>query len=173
MKADDAIKAALPTGQERLLRRKLPQAVYHLRAVEPEEERAARQAVADAREHLQTVSFRVDDGAAAAIAEADEALEAARSVLAACYEPVVIQALEPEHFEEVAAQHPARPDEDEAYNLDTLCPELFYLGVQGALTREQWEEEVKPQLGRGEWMGLGATALNLNGRLSDGTIPKD
>lgn len=173
MSADDAIKAALPTGQERLLRRKLPTVVHHLRAAEPAEEQAARTAVAEARERLQRTLFRVDDDAAAAIAEVEGALEAARSVLAACYEPVTIQALPPEEFEEVAADHPARPDEDEAFNLDTLCPELFYLGVQGKLTREQWENEIVPQLGRGEWMGLQSAAMNINGRLSDGSIPKD
>lgn len=168
----EAIKAS---GQSRLLRRKLPEVVHHLRAVEPEEEAAARKAVADARERREDATFRVDEGAEADRTAADAELDQARAALAACYEPVVIRALPPEEFEQVAADHPARPDKDEAYNLDTLCPELFYRGVRDTseLTREQWETEVVPQLGRGEWMGLTVAAMAINGRMSDGSIPKD
>lgn len=168
--AAEAIKAA--TGQTRLLRRKLPEVTYHLRAVEPDEEAAARKAVADARERLETATFRIDDAAESAVTAAQADLDQAQATLAACYEAVVIRALPPAEFEALAADHPARPDKDEAYNLETLCPALFYAGVQGELTAEQWETEVVPQLGRGEWWGLQAAAMNINGRSADGAIPK-
>lgn len=171
--ADEAVKAASPAGLGRLLRRRLPEVVHHLRAAEPHEEAAARKAVADARERLEEASWRVDDKAAAAIAAAQVDVDQARAALAACYEPVAIRALPPAAFEALAAEHPARPGQDEAYNLETLCPALFYAGVQGELTAEQWEHEIVPQLGRGEWWGLQAAAMTINGRATDGSIPKD
>lgn len=172
--ADDAIKAAppQPTGQKRLLRRKLPQDIHHLRAVEPEEERAARQAAEDARERLSVASMRIDDKADAAIKAAQRKLDQANAALADCYEPVVIQAMPPAEFEDLVALHPKRDGKEEAFNAETLLPELFLVCVQGELTREQWETEVIPQLANGEWVAMQNKALEVNGRYSDGLIPK-
>jgi hypothetical protein len=171
--ADEAIKAAPPTGLERLLRRKSPEVVHHLRAAEPHEEAAARQAVADARERLETASWRSDEQAQAAITAAQAEVDQARAALAACYEPVVIRALPPKEFEALVDEHPARDGKDEPYNPETLNMELFHLCVQGNLSREQWETEVIPQLSKGELLSLETAAIALNGRTSDGSIPKD
>jgi len=159
------------TGR-RLLRRQLPELVYNLRAAEPGEEAAARQAVADARERLETASFRVDDGADAARTVAQAELDRANAALAACYEPVVVRALPPAEFEALVAQHPPRDGKDEPYNPETFNPELFLACVQGDYTREEWETEIIPQLSKGEQLGLITAAVGLNGRMTDGVIPK-
>lgn len=172
--ADDAIKAAppAPAGQQRLLKRKLPQLVHHLRAVEPDQERAARQAAEDARERLSIASMRIDERADDAITAAQAELDQANAELAACYEPVTIQALPPAVFEVLVAEHPKREGKEEAFNGETLLPELFLRCVRGELTREQWETEVIPQLANGELVAMQTKALEVNGRYSDGLIPK-
>lgn len=171
--ADEAIKAAPPETGRRLLKRKLPQVVHHLRAVEPEEEAAARRAVADAREALAIASYRVDDKAAEVIEAAQAELDQKRAALAACYEPVAITAMPPAEFEEFVKGHPPRDGHDEPYNPLTLNPELFLACVQGDYTREEWETGIIPQLSKGEWTGLQIDCVAVNGRTSDGAIPKD
>jgi chemotaxis regulatin CheY-phosphate phosphatase CheZ len=169
--ARNSTKAA-PTGQLRLLRRKPPQVVHYLRAVEPEVESAARQAVTDARDRLSTATMRIDDAAVEAIEAAQATLDQAQAALAACYEPIVIQALPPDEFEALVAEHPKREDKDESFNADTLLPVLFLRCVQGDLTAEQWTKEVIPQLSNGERRALESRSLDVNGRFSDGLIPK-
>lgn len=172
--ADNSIKAAppQPAGQKRLLRRKLPQAVHHLRAVEPEVELAAKQAADEARERLSIATMRLDDKADDAIEAAQATLDEANAALADCFEPVTIQALPPEEFEALVALHPKREGKEEAFNAETLLPPLFLRCVQGDLTPEQWEREVIPQLSNGELRALEMAALNVNARWSDGAIPK-
>ncbi len=172
--ADDAIKAAppAPAGQQRLLKRKLPSVVHHLRAVEPEEERTARQAAEDARERLSIASMRIDDKADAAIKAAQRKLDQANAALAECYEPVVIQSLPPAEFEALVAEHPKREGKEEAFNAESLLPVLFLRCVQGELTPAQWEAELVPQLSNGEYVAMQTKALEVNARYSDGAIPK-
>jgi hypothetical protein len=170
--ADNAIKAAPPAGLQRLLKRKLPEAVHYLRAVEPEVERAARQVVDDARDRLSVASMRIDDKADAAINAAQQDLDAANAALADCYEAITIKAMPPTEFEALVAEHPARKDEDEPYNNETLLPALFLRCVQGDLTPEQWTDEVIPQLANGERRAMEFKAMEINSRFSDGLIPK-
>lgn len=172
--ADDAIKAAppAPAGQRRLLNRKRPTVVHHLRAVEPDVERAAKEAAEAARERLSIASMRIDEQATDAVTTAQAELDQANAALAACYEPVTIQALPPDEFEELVAEHPKREGKEEAFNADSLLPVLFLRCVQGDLTAEEWANEVIPQLSNGERRALESRSLDVNGRFSDGLIPK-
>lgn len=170
--ADDAVKAADGSGLSRLLRRKPPSVVHHLRAVEPQIERAARGAVLVARERRDMAEFSLSDDQATQLAQAQADLDTANAALADCYEPVTIRALPPAEYEALIARHPAREGEDEPYDPATFGPELFYACVQGELTRQQWQEEIVPQLSQAEWLELLGAALTVNARFTGGDIPK-
>jgi hypothetical protein len=116
--------------------------------------------------------MRMDDRAAETVTEAEAALEKARADLAACYEPVVIRALEPKRFEELVAEHPARKDRDERWNVETFPRALFLASVVGELSREEWETVLDEQCSEGEQNGLFLDAQVVNARMPDGTIPK-
>jgi hypothetical protein len=172
--ADDSIKAAppAPAGLSRLLNRKRPTVVHYLRGVEPDVERAAKEAAEAARERLSIASMRIDEQATEWVNTAQAELDRANAALAACYEPVTIQALPPDEFEALVAQHPKREGKDEAFNLETLVLPLFLLCVQGELTAKQWTNEIIPQLSNGERRALELKAFDVNARYSDGLIPK-
>ncbi len=169
--ADDAIKASDGSGLSRLLKRKLPTVVHHLRAVEPEVERAARAAAQKARDARDDAEMSLDDDQADQVAAAQAVLDEANAALAACYEPVTIQALPPEEYEDLVGAHPAK-DKDEPFDVEAVSPELFYRGVQGDLMREEWVGILTSQVSQAERLGLFGDALTVNARAVSGDIPK-
>lgn len=168
-------RTAKAKGLARLKSRKLPVAVYHLRAVDPDEEMAARDGVTSAEERHTAALMRSDEGAEAAIAKAQAEVDQAKAALADCYQEVRIQAQEPEEFERLLGlpEHkPRKGTEDTLWNNDTFGKTMFLVGVQGELTAEEWETEVFPQLSQAEKAGLFIKALNINARWVDGSVPK-
>jgi hypothetical protein len=156
--------------RDRLTGRTRPSDTYHLLA---EDDTAARAAVEAALEALGTARMRLDDRAAEAVSEAETALARANEALAACYEPVVIRAMHPKKFEELAAEHPPRKDQEERWNRDTFPRALFLDSVVGEMTREDWESFLEDgRCSDGEQNGLFLTAQLVNARIPDGSIPK-
>jgi hypothetical protein len=169
-------RTAKAKGLARLKTRKLPVAVYHLRAAEPDEEMAAREGVTAADERHTAALMRGDEGAEAAIAKAQAELDQAQAALADCYQEVRIQALEPDEFERLLGlpeNKPRKGTDDTLWNNDTFGKAVFLAGVQGELTAEEWVTEVIPQLSQAEKAGLFVKALNINARWTDGSVPKD
>ena len=158
--------------RERLLARKRPTAVHQLRV---EDDSAALEELAEAKAALEVAQFRTDDGAEQALAEAQRRVAKAHKAVAACYEPVAFTALLPKDFEELAAQpeHKAREGKDEAWNSDTFPRACFLACVDtGDLTAEEWAEFAETNVSRAERTSLFLTAVGVNARYSDGTIPK-
>lgn len=156
--------------RDRLLGRTRPTVTHNLRV---DDDTDARALVEAAREALSLALMRIDDRAEQAQAEAEERLGKARDVLAACYEPVVIRAMEPKRFEALVAEHPARKDHDERWNEETFGRALFLASVVGELSREEWEQVLDEQCSEGEQNGLFLDAKLVNARMPDGSVPKD
>lgn len=146
-----------------------PSDTYHLLV---EDDTDARAAVEAALEALGTARMRLDDRAAEAVKEAEATLAEANERLAACYEPVKIRAMKPEEFELLAAEHPARKDEQERWNRLTFPRQLFLASVVGDMSREDWESTLDERCSEGEQNGLFVTAELVNARMPDGSIPK-
>lgn len=157
------------TQRDRLLSRSRPTTIHHLRV---EDDTDARAAVEAAQEALGVARMRMDARATEAVTEAENTLEKARADLAACYEPVVIRAMEPRRFEDLVAQHPARDGKDERWNVETFPRALFLASVVGELSREEWEQVLDEQCSEGEQNGLFLDAQLVNARMPDGRVPK-
>lgn len=167
--ADDAVKAA-PPGLKRLLKRKLPTIVYHLRAVEPEVLAAAEDALSEAKAELDLARLYRDDQADEAVSEATAKVESAQAALAACFEPITLRALPPGEYEALVAAHKDEKAED-GVDSAGLRRAAFLACVQGDLSEAEWDE-VFAQCSMGERVALFATALAVNIRNTDGSIPK-
>lgn len=158
------------TQRDRLMGRTRPTDSYHVLV---DDDTAARGAVEAAQEALSIAQMRLDDRAAEAVTEAQAALEKARVELAACYEAIVMRAMEPKAFEALVTEHPARKDKEERWNAETFPRALFLASVIGEMTVEEWKTFLDKQCSEGEQTGLLLTAQLLNARTPDGTIPKD
>lgn len=158
-----------PSQRDRLMGRTRPSDTYHLPV---EDDTDARAAVEAAREALSVAQMRLDERAAEAVGEAEAALADANERLAACYEPVLIRAMEPNQFEALAAEHPARKDRNERWNEETFPRALFFASVVGDMTSEDWAAFLTERCSEGERNGLYLTAKIVNARMPDGSIPK-
>jgi hypothetical protein len=162
------------TQRDRLMGSTRPSDTYHLPVGDDAEMRAAMEAVEAAQEVLSTARMRLDDRADEAVTEAEAALAEANEALAALYEPILIRAMHPKKFEELAAEHPPREGKNEAWNKDTFPRELFLHSADGDMTREDWETvlDEEGRVSGGEKNGLFLTAQVVNARIPDGSIPK-
>lgn len=160
--------------RDRLLGRKLPFVPYKLLI---DDDTAARLELERAETELELAQMGPqDDDAKAEVKKARTRVEKARKAVEACYEPITIRAVTPERFEELVAEHPARPDKDEPYNAGTLARALFLEGVEAELSAEEWETFLVSQVSFGEKDGVSGlllTALLVNGRTPSGVLPKD
>lgn len=164
-------KAGKQAGRrERLLARKRPTLPYQLAV---EDDTAAVAELAAAKDALDTARFRDDDRAEQAVAEAETRLQAAREAVAACYEPILLTAMEPKAFEALAAQpeHAAREGKDEKWNATTFPRAVFFECAPDDLSREEWEAFVEERLAAGEREALFLAALGINARWPSGSIP--
>lgn len=155
--------------RERLLARKRPTIVYRLPVEDDTAALAELEAAKVARE-LADLREDKDD----AIKEADRRLARAQKAADACYEPVTLVAMRPTKFEELVAAHPARDGEDEAWNVETLPRACFLASVQSGeddLTTEEWGAFLDDSLSQGERESLFLTALNVNARWPNGSVP--
>lgn len=159
--------------RERLLARKRPSVVYQLAVVDDADAVAALTA---AKDEVETARFRVSDDADQAVAAAEKRLTAARKAVEACYEPVTLTAMPPADFEALAAkpEHVARDGKDERWNEETFPRAVFLACVStDDLSAQEWEEFVDGSLTQGERTALFMTAIGLNARWPNGSIPND
>lgn len=152
--------------RERIQQRARPRAVWPLRIDDPAE---ARQELERAEDEARIVSIGLAEGADREAAQARA--EAARAALAACFEPITLEALPPAEFEALAAEYPPGPD-DEAWNKG-FPPALFLACVQSELDREEWMAIFASQLSQGEKIAACNAAIQVNLRSPDTGLPKD
>ena len=114
--------------------------------------------------------------------EGDPELEAARervseaeALLAACFEPIELQALAPPEVEALLAEHPGTKrgtdGQMEAWG-EGFPRALFLACVQGDMGREEWVLFLDRQLSEGEQSDLFNFGLTLNLRVPDPDLPK-
>lgn len=169
--ADDAITSSAPASSlHRLLNRGLPVKTYYLRHAPADEVEAAEQAVAEALEAQGMAMIRLDEYAEDARQAAEQKVAEARAVLAACFTPVRVRALDPEVYEALLDAH--KDDSSESGTDDMgVGRQAFLAGVQGDLDEAQWDD-VLNQCSRAERRDLYITALQVNVRTTGGTVPK-
>jgi hypothetical protein len=153
--------------------RQLPTTVWKLMV---DDDVAARVELAQAETALDLVQMGPqDDDTDAELEKARARVEAARAAFEACYEPITIQAVTPTRFEELAKDHPRRDGKDEAWDFPGLSRALFFEGVRGEVTREEWEHILDHQMTWAERDGLDGVlwaAMAVNGRTPSEVIPK-
>lgn len=173
------------------LRERLPQRArttdtWPLRIDDPSEALAALESVETAW-RLALVAYGPD---APEVASAVTQLEQARQAVAACYEPIPLEALAPPDFEALAAKHPTdevdRDGKPKAWD-DDFPRELFLACVRSDLQPEEWLQVLGekpsdsgedtgapswPVLTEGEKNDLFNTVIRLNLRVPDPRLPK-
>lgn len=132
---------------------------------------AAERAATEAQAELQLL---VLTGEADAAAEARQRLQEAKTALEACFQPVTLTALPPDEFEALADAHPPREGtDDEAWNVDTFPRACFLACAPTDLSTQEWETFLSERVNDGERARLYGTALAVNVRTVDPTVPKD
>ncbi|MDN3356086.1 hypothetical protein [Actinomadura sp. DC4] len=162
--------------RERLLGRKRRTLNYQLAV---DEDADAVVELVEAKDALDAAHIAAEDLTAdradELIGEAEERLQRARDAVAACYEPVLLTAMLPEDFEELAAkpEYAAREGRDERWNEDTFPRIVFTecLPSDDVLSPEEWMNLVDTSLASGERKHLFAVAVGLNSRMPSGSIP--
>lgn len=153
---------------DRLRSRALPTDTYWLQ-VEPTD--VPGRALAEAREALQ---MRIlTDASADTVDDARQAVRDAEEALKACYEPITVTAMEPPAWEALVAAHPPRKDtDDDVWNTSTLPREAFLACAPTEWSRDEWAEYLDHKLSPAEREGLYLTAVGVNARVPDPTVPK-
>jgi hypothetical protein len=153
---------------DRLSGRALPTDTYWIRVDDPTQ---AGEALAEARENFRTKLLI--DAPEDAITEAREAVKAAEAALKACYEPIVVTALPPDDFEVLVGKHKPRPDtDDDAWDTTTFPKACFFACAPKEWDTAGWEAFLTT-LSSAEKKSLFHTAVAVNARVLDPTLPKD
>jgi len=129
--------------------------------------------VALAEEAWRTAHLEQGNQRSKHVADARRDLDAAIAALDACYIKVTVTALPPEHFEKLIEEHPAREDEDEAWNVDTFPRALFFACADDELTAEEWAVFLDERCSQAERDTLLLAAQHVNVRAPSAAIPKD
>jgi hypothetical protein len=156
--------------RERLLARKRPTVDYQLAV---DDDTLAVAELNAAKEALDRAGFRDDDGAAQAVADAQARLDAARTAVEECYEPVPLTALLPKDFEALVAEHPPREGHDEKWNNSTFPRACFLkcVDTSGDMSAEDWDAFAAENLAAGERESMFLVAISVNARWPTGSIP--
>lgn len=101
--------------------------------------------------------------------EAERRAEAARKAVAACFEPILIHAVQEGAYEPLLKEHP--PQKEGAEWGPGFGRALFLAGVQGEMDREEWIATLA-DLSRGERADAYNLALAANVRTLDPGLPK-
>ncbi|WP_433445728.1 hypothetical protein [Nonomuraea sp. CA-141351] len=132
----------------------------------------ARQEVEQARftlALLQTQS-EVDEGA---LKKARAALTRAQKKLRACYEWIPLRAMEVDAFEALVGQHKPRPDTaDKVWNDETFPRACLLACDESGRSEADWEHIFKHVLNGPEQLELCNTAIRINARTPDESLPK-
>jgi hypothetical protein len=154
---------------DRLKARGLPTDTYWLAVADTDE---PGRALAAARERLNLLVLT--DGEQEAVQAARDALHAAEAALKACYEPIELTALPPAEFEALVDAHPPRTGtDDDAWNTKTFPRACFLACAPKVWGAAEWEAFLDTRLSEAERTGLYNTALSVNVRVPDPTVPKD
>lgn len=154
--------------RDRLVDRPRPASVCRLKV---DDTAAAEQAVDEATDAYRFAQMLVADGKSADVAAAKRKLDKAQAAYDACFEPVTVRALAPPDYEALVAEHPAPKDSDNAFAED-FPRALFLACVEGDMTREEWETFLDTSASEGERSALHFTALQVNNRPPDESVPK-
>ncbi len=152
--------------RERLAQREPAREVWWLRIAPVAEVARARVDLEQAEGDLRIAE--AVERSAQELAEARERVEGGRAVVAACFEPVEILALD-ETYEALLREHP--PQQDGAAWGPAFGRALFLAGVQGELDREEWVVELG-KLSHGERVDAYNLAIAANVRTLDPGLPK-
>lgn len=154
--------------RDRLIDRPRPASVCRLKVGDTA---TAEQAVDEATEQHRFAQLLVADGKKADVAAAKRKLDKATAALGASFEPVTVRALRPGDYEALVADHPADKDSDNAWRED-FPRALFLACVEGDMTRAEWETFLDESASEGERSALYLTALQVNNRPPDESVPK-
>lgn len=156
------------TLRERLSTRKRPTAVYRIRI---DDSADAERELTEARAVLQFATLTGDEDRAA---RARARVEAAEVAFNACYEAIVLTSLKPGDFEALVDVHKARPGTgDEAWNVDTFPRACFMECAPAEMTEAEWDAFLADACSDAERTALYNTAIAVNVRVPDPTVPKD
>jgi hypothetical protein len=170
MPAKRKTAAAGRSPRERLLGRRRPSLPYPILVEDPAPARDALQQVERwARQEM----LRHDEGSDAYRAAAAE-LAAAKAAVDACYERVVLTAMEPAAYEQLKADHPPTADQQAAAkaagefppDCDTtsFVPAVLAASSEPEMPAEDWVELLERRMSDGERQELRVVVLGLNER---------
>lgn len=155
--------------RDRLQRRALPSDIWWLRIDPVDVVAKAKEELEAAEDNLRLVQVTEEDGSQD-LATATQRVEQARAVVAACYEPVTVLALDPTEYEALLKEHP--PREEKAVWGPGFGRALLLAGVQGDMDRDEWTVFLDSKLSHGERIEAYNLALGVNVRVMDHGIPK-
>ncbi len=165
--------------------RQRPTATYRLVVDEAGLGPAWEALVAAQRAEQRVKTSAVGKGRAAALRKAAQAVADAQAALDACYETIVLRALEPERVEELLAEHPptqaqllacqkarekaaergeqppAWPDWDEATYRPAMLAEC---ATEAGMTADDWAAFLASNVSNGEKLGLWREVISVNER---------
>lgn len=155
---------------DRLLNRKRLSAEHPIRI---EDDTEARREVEQARTLLQILQIQGDSADEAAVRKARAALKRAEKKLRDCYEWVPLRAMEADDFEVLVGKHKPRPDtKDEIWNNETFPRACLLACDESGRSEADWESIFKSVLNGPEQLELCNTAIRVNARTPDQSLPK-
>ena len=179
----------------RLLARKRPTTSYAI-LVDPDAVVAARAALAEAQQNARQARHKVGKGRAQVIRNADKAEAAAQATVDACYETIVLRAMEPDELEALISAHPPTDEQvqrtkeqrDRAGNRGetlpdwpswddlTFRPALLAACSENGMDAYDWAVFLKSNVSNAEKVGLWRAVMEVNHRerVADAlVIPKE
>lgn len=133
----------------------------------------ARREVERASSLLQILLFQGDAADQAVVRKARAELKRAEKKLRACYEFVPLRAMEADAFEVLRGEHKPRPDTgDKLFNIDTFPRACLLATDESGRSEADWEHIFKHVLSGPEADELCNTAIRVNARTPDESLPK-
>ncbi|MGP4092925.1 hypothetical protein [Nonomuraea sp. KM90] len=109
----------------------------------------------------------------AAVRKAKAALKRAEAKVRACYEWIPLRAMEVDDYEALVGEHKPRPDSaDEIWNNATFPRACLLACDESGRSEADWEHIFKHVLSGPEQIQLCNTAIRLNVRTPDESLPK-
>ncbi|MFD9949818.1 hypothetical protein ACFWYW_55885 [Nonomuraea sp. NPDC059023] len=157
------------TTEDRLLNRERLFAEHPIRI---DDDTEARQEVEQARLVLNLLRAQ-GDADETALKQAQEALIQARSTLRACYEWIPLRAMEADEFEALMGKHKPRPETDDTlFNRETFPRACLLACDESGRSEADWDHIWKRVLSKPERTELCNTAIRVNARTPDESLPK-
>lgn len=155
---------------DRLLNRPRLSAEHPIRISDDTE---ARREVEQARTLLQILQIQGEAADEQAVRKAKADLKRAEKKLRACYEFIPLRAMPADDFEALVSAHKPRPDtDDKVWNNATFPWACLLACDESGRSEADWEHIRKHVLSGPELMELCNTAIRVNARTPDETLPK-